>query len=141
MAVAGLALVAAAAPAAERPPQCLRVTATAYTASEGETDALPFTGAWGDRLDRAQVRLGPGLRPIAVSPDLVRQGLKRGQRVRIDGLARQYVVLDRTPAIWTQRVDLFMGTDVEKARRFGKRGVVIRWIPGDTIELPAAERM
>jgi 3D (Asp-Asp-Asp) domain-containing protein len=102
--------------------QPLVVTATAYNALPEQTDGDPEIGAWGDRLR-------PGMRAIAVSPDLHALGLVRGARVRIEGLRGEYQVLDRMPRRWQRRIDIFMGTDRRAARTWGKRTVRIHWSP------------
>jgi len=71
---------------------------------------------------------------IAVSADLISLGLTRGTRVRIDGISGEYVVLDRMPPKWKKRIDLYMGTDVKAARRWGKREVMIYWTISDEPE-------
>jgi len=101
----------------------LTVTATAYNALPDQTDGNPNLGAWGDRLDR----LKPGLRAIAVSRDLLKKGLTRGRHVRIKGLKGEFVVLDKMPAQWTRRIDIFMGRDLRGARRWGLRRVKMTW--------------
>jgi 3D (Asp-Asp-Asp) domain-containing protein len=100
--------------------QSLSVLATAYNSTAAQTDARPNQGAWGDRLV-------PGMNVIAVSPDLVKLGLKRGTKVRIDGLEGEWIVLDRTPSRYKKRIDLYMGVDVKAARRWGRKRVTIRW--------------
>jgi 3D (Asp-Asp-Asp) domain-containing protein len=105
----------------------LKVTATAYTSTVGQTDALPYHGAWGDRLNR----LKPGVRVVAVSPDLLRKGLKRGQRVWISGFKHEFIVMDRTAARWQRRVDIYMGDDLAAAQRWGKRRVTLSWETGN----------
>src|SRR5688572_16598034 len=87
----------------------VNVTATAYNSTHAQTDASPHVGAWGDDLDDAVV---PGVRVIAVSPDLLKKGLRRGQRVRIHGLKGEFVVLDKMPRRWTRRIDIYMQKDV-----------------------------
>jgi len=124
--VAGLA--AGAAFAAGKPEtRGITVTATAYNATHDQTDADPHVGAWGDNLDQA---VGPGLRVIAVSPDLLQKGLRRGQRVRIHGLKGEFVVLDKMPRRWKNRIDIYMHKDVRGARKWGKRRVKVSWKPG-----------
>jgi 3D (Asp-Asp-Asp) domain-containing protein len=98
----------------------LVVTATAYTSAVEQTDAEPNLAAWSDRLT-------PGMRAIAVSPDLVTLGLERGTEVRIAGLPGRWRVLDRMPARWSRRIDVYMGDDVQAARDWGKRRVRISW--------------
>ncbi|WP_435102932.1 3D domain-containing protein [Arhodomonas sp. AD133] len=99
------------------------VTATAYNSTPGQTDDRPNLGAWGDRLE-------PGMRIIAVSPDLIPKGLDRGTAVRIEGLSGTYRVLDRMPSRWHRKIDIYMGRDVAAARAWGRRRVTIRW-PGE----------
>jgi 3D (Asp-Asp-Asp) domain-containing protein len=120
-----LAGVCAAAPAAHGPERSLTVTATAYNGVRAQTDSTPLHGAWGDHLDQA---VKPGLRVIAVSPDLLRMGLRRGQRVRIHGLKGEFVVLDKMPRRWQKRIDIYMHRDLRAARRWGKRWVKISWV-------------
>lgn len=104
----------------------LNVTATAYNATHAQTDATPHVGAWGDHLDDA---VEPGVRVIAVSPDLLKKGLRRGQRVRIHGLKGEFVVLDKMPRRWRNRIDIYMHKDVRAARQWGRRRVKISWTP------------
>ena len=104
--------------------QSLSVTATAYNSLPGQADHTPEIAAWGDRLE-------PGMKAIAVSPDLLAAGLKRGMRVQIEGLEGEYVVLDRMPARWDKRIDIYMGEDVRAARNWGVREVRIKWVPVD----------
>jgi 3D (Asp-Asp-Asp) domain-containing protein len=127
MLVLAAALLPSLAPArAGEPPQrvSLNVTATAYNATHAQTDATPHVGAWGDHLDQA---IEPGVRVIAVSPDLLRKGLRRGQRVRIHGLKGEFVVLDKMPRRWRNRIDIYMHKDVRAARQWGRRRVKISW--------------
>jgi len=100
--------------------QSLVVTATAYNSVRSQTDGNPSLGAWGDRLR-------PGMRAIAVSRDLLALGLGRGVRVRIEGLPGEYTVLDKTSKRWRKRIDIYMGVDVQAARRWGRRQVRIHW--------------
>jgi 3D (Asp-Asp-Asp) domain-containing protein len=113
----GTLSVSFAASAADR---SLRVLATAYNSTRAQTDSRPNTGAWGDRIE-------PGMKIIAVSPDLVRQGLKRGTKVTIEGVEGEWTVLDRTPSRYKNRIDLYMGLDIAAARKWGRKRVTIRW--------------
>lgn len=103
--------------AAER---TLQVLATAYNSTAAQTDQRPNKGAWGDRIE-------PGMKIVAVSRDLLAQGLKRGTKIRIDGVEGEWTVLDRTPSRYKNRIDLYMGLDIKAARQWGKRKVTIRW--------------
>jgi 3D (Asp-Asp-Asp) domain-containing protein len=98
----------------------LMVTAAAYNSLPGQTDARPRVGAWGDTI-------APGLKAIAISPDLGSLGLRRGTKVRIEGLPGEYVVLDMMPAQWKRHIDIYMGEDVKAARSWGRRKVKIWW--------------
>lgn len=108
----------------------LVVKASAYNSTRAQTDSTPSIGAWGDRLR-------PGMKVIAVSKDLFELGLRRGQRVRIAGLEGEYVVLDRMPSRWRQKIDIFMGPDVRAARAWGIRDVEISWTPPEGEEAVA----
>ena len=98
----------------------LKVTASAYTSCVRETDSTPYLAAWNNRLK-------PGMKSIAVSRDLLKKGLKNGSYVTIDGLKGKYKVLDKMNKRWTNKIDIYMGCDLKKARRWGKRKVTIRW--------------
>ena len=98
----------------------LVVTATAYNSFPGQTQGDPSVGAWGDTLR-------PEVPSIAVSRDLIGLGLGRGARVRIEGFARDYYVLDKMPPKWKKRIDIHMGTDRRAALDWGQREVRISW--------------
>jgi len=98
----------------------LRVTATAFNSHRDQTDGQPTLTASG-------AELRPGMRAIAVSPDLAEAGLAFGTRVEIEGLDGEYVVLDRMPARWRRKIDVYMGDDEAAALRFGRRSLTIRW--------------
>jgi len=100
--------------------QTLLVTATAFNSLSKQGQGDPNLGAWGDRIT-------PGMNAIAVSADMVSIGLTRGTKVRIEGLRNEYVVLDRMPAKWKKRIDIYMGNDINAARTWGRREVKIYW--------------
>ena len=100
--------------------QSLEVTATAYNSVAGQTAGDPSVAAWGDVLR-------PGMKAIAVSRDLIELGLQHDTIVKIDGLPGEYKVLDKLARRWKLRIDIYMGEDVEAAKRWGKRPVTIRW--------------
>ena len=110
--------------APEKVVHSLNVWATAYNSFDEQTDDTPHQGAWGDSLDEATQ---PGVRVIAVSPDLIEKGLTRGKRVKIKGLKGEFVVLDKMPARWTKRIDLYMQKNERAARRWGRRRVKVYW--------------
>ena len=104
--------------------QNLMVTATAFNSLPKQGQGNPNVGAWGDSIT-------PGMNAVAVSADLVSLGLSRGTKVRIEGLRNEYVVLDRMPAKWKKRIDIYMGNDVKAARSWGRREVNIYWAVPD----------
>ena len=101
--------------------QTMKVTATAYTMREEETKKgnVGLT-AWGDQLE-------PGMKAIAVSRDLIDVGLGHMAEVYIVELDAVYIVRDKMNKRWKNKIDIFMGTDAEAARKWGKRKVTIRW--------------
>lgn len=102
-------------------PQSMEVTATAYTLRASETkDYAPGIAAWGDKLE-------PGMKAIAVSRDLIDEGLGHMTEVEIDGFEGTYIVRDKMAQRWEKKIDIFMGRDVERAREWGKRTVTIHW--------------
>jgi 3D (Asp-Asp-Asp) domain-containing protein len=99
----------------------LKVVATAYTSHAAQTDSTPNIAAWGDRLR-------PGMKVIAVSRDLLKvYGLKHGSKVRIKGLSGEYLVLDKMNKRWRKRIDIYMGKNRQKAFKWGRRNVELRW--------------
>ncbi len=99
----------------------LRVTATAYTSHCKQTDKSPFLAAWNNRLR-------PGMKAIAVSRDLIyRYGLKNGTKVKISGLPGIYTVKDKMNKRFRKRIDIYMGNNLRRALRWGRRSVVIAW--------------
>jgi LysM repeat protein len=99
----------------------LRVTATAYASYNNQTDATPFLAAWNNHIR-------PGMKIIAVSRDLLtRYGMRNGTKIRIGGLRGFYRVRDKMNKRYRKRIDIYMGIDLKKALRWGKRSVVIYW--------------
>ena len=96
------------------------VTASAYTSCKRETDSTPYLAAWKNRLN-------PSVKSIAVSRDLLKKGLTNKTKVTIDGLPGTYLVLDKMNKRWKKKIDIYMGCNLKKARRWGKRKVTIRW--------------
>ena len=97
------------------------VTITAYNSVRSQTDGDPTIAAWGDRLK-------PGMKAVAVSYDLMKRGLTRGKKIKIKGLKGHYVVLDRMSRRWKKRIDIYMGNNVRKARRWGRQRRHISWV-------------
>ncbi len=101
----------------------LKVQASAYNSVAAQTNAQPARAAWGDTLK-------PGMKAVAVSRDLIKAGLSYNTLIEIEGLPGQYRVLDKMHSRWTQKIDIYMGTDVAAAREWGVREVRIRWVEG-----------
>jgi len=98
----------------------MNVTATAYTSCRRETDNTPYLAAWNNRLK-------PSVKSIAVSRDLLKMGLTNHTKVTIDGLPGTYVVLDKMNKRWKKKIDIYMGCNLKKARKWGKQKATIRW--------------
>lgn len=99
----------------------MNVTATAYNSVEAQTkkgDSL--TTAWGETLE-------PGTKVIAVSRDLIQEGLDYDTKVKIEGLEGTYRVVDKMNKRWEKRIDIYMGDQIEEAREWGKQEVTITW--------------
>ncbi|MEL7061290.1 MAG: hypothetical protein AAGN46_14805 [Acidobacteriota bacterium] len=109
---------------AEDTGRTLRLDSTAYNSLPGQTQGDPTVAAWGDPLY-------PGLRAVAVSRDLLDDGLvRRGTRLRIDGLDGEWVVLDKMHRRHRRRIDLYLGEDVDAARAWGRREVTVTILDG-----------
>lgn len=98
------------------------VTVSAYNSVASQTQGKPNKTAWGDTLK-------PGMKAIAVSRDLIKQGLTHNTAVRIEGLDAEYRVLDKLAKRWKKKVDIYMGTNVKRARQWGKKKLTISWCP------------
>lgn len=98
----------------------IEVTATAYNSVAYQTDNSPFITAFGDSLK-------PGMRYIAVSRDLLRQGLKHNTLVKVEGLDGTYLVKDKMHYRWRNKIDIYMGTDIKAAKKWGRRKVSISY--------------
>lgn len=113
--------VAGTASAAKERSNSLKVTATAYNSVSRQTDSTPNIAAWNNELK-------PGMRAIAVSKDLMHHyGLSNGSKVKILGLDGEYTVMDKMHPRWRKKIDIYMGKDRSKAKRWGKRTVTIHW--------------
>jgi 3D (Asp-Asp-Asp) domain-containing protein len=104
----------------ETPERSMIVTVTAYNSVPSQTDSEPLVAAWGDRLK-------PGMKVVAVSRDLLQEGLSRGATLRIEGIEGEYLVLDKMATRFKRRVDIYMGGNVKKANQFGVRQLRIYW--------------
>ena len=107
----------------------MRVTATAYNSLAYQTNSNPHITAFGDSLK-------PGMRYLAVSRDLLRLGFEHNTLVTIDGLEGVYLVKDKMHSRWRKRIDIYMGTDVKAAKKWGRKKVDIKYlvkIPNDSL--------
>src|SRR5690606_2518426 len=104
------------------------VTASAYNSVHWQTDSIdPTVAAWGDTLR-------PGMKTIAVSRDLIKLGLTHNTMVKIDTFPDTFYVKDKMHWRWKNRIDIYMGLDIKKAREWGKRELMICYaLPLDTI--------
>lgn len=99
----------------------LQVTATAYNSLPYQTSyEHPAITAWGDSIK-------PGLKWIAVSRDLLNKGLGYNTMVKIDTFEGVYLVKDKMHSRWKNRIDIYMGENVEKAKEWGRRKVTIKY--------------
>ena len=69
----------------------------------------------------------PGVKAIAVSRDLLKQGLDYNTPVKIEGLPGTYRVLDKMHRRWNNRIDIYMGEDIDLAKEWGRQTVEISW--------------
>ncbi len=110
----------------------LEVKATAYNSLRYQTSSNPSIAAWGDSLK-------PGMKCIAVSRDLIRLGLKRDTPVKIEGLDSIYLVKDKMHRRKRNQIDIYMGTNVKKAKEWGVKQLKISYgipkneLPNDSI--------
>jgi len=100
-------------------PDSMVVTASAYNSVAEQTTVLnPSIAAWGDTLK-------PGMKVIAVSRDLIPIGLDHLAPVKIKGLDGTFLVIDKMHHRWKKKIDIYMGTDTQTARNWGRRQVMI----------------
>lgn len=105
----------------------LEVTATAYNSVKSQTQGNPIIAAWGDSLDIKTPS-------IAVSRDLISLGLKHNTPIKIEGFDSVFIVRDKMHRRWRNRIDIYMGTDIKKAKTWGRQKLTIQYaIPKDSI--------
>lgn len=108
----------------------IKVTATAFNSLAYQTSSNPHITAFGDSLK-------PGLKYIAVSRDLLKKGLEHNTLVKVEGLDGTYLVKDKMNNRFRNKIDLYMGTDVKAAKKWGRRKVNISYrveLEKDSIE-------
>ncbi len=99
----------------------LNVTATAYNSLPYQTSyEHPAITAWGDSIK-------PGQKWVAVSRDLIKKGLDYNTMVKIDTFEGIYIVKDKMNQKWKNRIDIYMGEDVKKAKEWGRRKITIKY--------------
>ncbi|MGB5387531.1 MAG: hypothetical protein WBN20_12175 [Eudoraea sp.] len=98
----------------------VEVTASAYNSVSFQTSSQPNIGAWGDTLK-------PGMKSIAVSRDLLAIGINHNTKVKINGLDGIYLVKDKMNKRWKNKIDIYMGENIEKARNWGIKEVTIQY--------------
>jgi 3D (Asp-Asp-Asp) domain-containing protein len=98
----------------------IKVIATAYNSLAYQTNANSHITAFGDSLK-------PGFKYIAVSRDLLDSGLVHNTKVKIEGFDDIFIVKDKMNRRWRKRIDIYMGTDVKKAKQWGKQKVDIEY--------------
>ncbi|HSP11934.1 MAG TPA: hypothetical protein VLO29_05350 [Salegentibacter sp.] len=104
----------------------LEVTASAYNSLSWQSGGGdPSITAWGDTLKT-------GLKAIAVSRDLIKRGLDYNTPVKIEGFDGVFRVKDKMHYRWKNKIDIYMDEDVQKARQFGRKKLMI-YFAKDTI--------
>lgn len=99
----------------------MKVTATAYNSFPNQTSfEHPGITAWGDSIK-------PGVKWIAVSRDLLLKGLAYNTMVKIDTFEGTYLVKDKMHGRWHNRIDIYMGEDINAAKKWGRRKVEIKY--------------
>ncbi|MCF4101523.1 3D domain-containing protein [Gillisia sp. M10.2A] len=102
--------------------QTLEVSASAYNSVQYQTgSANPRITAWGDTLV-------PGMNVIAVSRDLIKDGLDYNTPVRIEGLEGVFFVKDKMHHRWKNKIDIYMGNNIQKAKKWGRKRVHIHYL-------------
>ncbi len=107
-----------------------KVTATAFNSLAYQTNSNPSITAFGDSLK-------PGMQCIAVSRNLLNEGFEHNTMVKIEGMKGTYLVKDKMNRRFKDKIDIYMGEDVEAAREWGKRKVTISYrvpVEKDSIE-------
>jgi len=96
------------------------VTASAFNSLAYQTNSNPSITAFGDSLK-------PGMKCIAVSRNLLSEGLGHNTQLTIEGLKGIYLVKDKMNRRFTDKIDIYMGTDVQAARNWGVKKVSIQY--------------
>ena len=110
--------------------RCTDLVLTAYNSLPYQT--RPGTPgnitAWGDTLV-------PGMKCVAISRDLLDSGLVYNSRVLISLFPGDtFRVNDKMNRRFTKRMDIYMGKDVKKAKRFGKQKAEVCFINDHSVQ-------
>lgn len=105
----------------------IEVTASAYNSLRWQTSGNPNITAFGDTLK-------PGMKVIAVSRDLLDSGLVHNTQLTIEGLTGVYTVKDKMHSRYLKKIDIYMGTNYDSARVWGRKKVNITWITDTVVE-------
>lgn len=104
------------------------VSVSAYNSTIAQTDGLPTLAAWSDTLV-------PGMKAIAVSRDLIALGLDHNTQVKIEGFDGIFLVKDKMAKRMKNKIDIYMGDDIEKAREWGTKKLMIQFrVKKDSME-------
>ena len=102
------------------------VTISAYNSVSWQTQGDPSLAAWGDTLK-------PGMKAVAISRDLLALGITHNSKITIESMADTFYVKDKMNRRWRNRIDIYMGKDVKKAREWGVQKLFICYaIPKDS---------
>ncbi len=96
------------------------VKVSAYNSTIAQTNGLPTLAAWSDTLV-------PGMKAIAVSRDLIALGLDHNTQVKIEGLDGVFLVKDKMASRMKNKIDIYMGNDIEKAKAWGTQKLKIQF--------------
>ena len=96
------------------------VNVSAYNSTVAQTDGLPTLAAWNDTLV-------PGMKAIAVSRDLIALGLDHNAQVKIEGFDGVFLVKDKMARRMRNKIDIYMGHDIEKAKAWGIKKLKIQF--------------
>ena len=103
------------------------VTVTAYNSTSRQTQGNPNIAAWGDTLK-------PDMKVVAISRDLLALGIQHNSILTIDSMLDTFYVKDKMHRKWRNRIDIYMGDDVKKAKEWGRQKLFICYaIPKDTL--------
>ena len=106
----------------------MEVTVSAYNSVSWQTQGNPNIAAWGDTLK-------PGMKAVAISRDLLALGITHNSMMTIGSMTDTFYVKDKMNRRWRNRIDIYMGKDVKKAREWGVQKLFICYaIPKDSTQ-------